>query len=112
MQVTSINALLFPRSACRQELSIKDVRSQGVVQCGHFWDKRSFSDACGRPHLLVQKYKFFEIYGMSGIVCTDKGGEIESVRTFCGQRGGINFSQFYANVLNGRSLMCYNNGTI
>jgi len=41
-----------------KELPIKDVRSQELVQCGHFADRgRGFW--CGRPHLLVQKLKIF-----------------------------------------------------
>jgi len=38
-------------------MSIKDVRSQGVVQCGYFADKWLFR--CGRPHFLVQKTSDF-----------------------------------------------------
>jgi len=48
-------------------------------------------------------YGFFEIYNVSAR--TRGGGRVEPVRTFFGQRGGINFSRFCANVFYGRPLM-------
>jgi len=35
----------------------------------------------------------------------DKGEGVEPVQIFCGQRGGVNFSRFYMDVLYGRPLM-------
>jgi len=52
--------------------------------CGHVADTQVLK--CGRPHFLVKKknFGFFEIYGVSH---GQGGGGVESVQTFCGQRG-------------------------
>jgi len=60
--------------------SIKDIRSQGFVQCG----QRGFF-RCRRPHILVQKTRIFR-----NLCCA---------RTDRGEGGGVNFA-----ILCGRLL--------
>jgi len=50
-----------------------------------------------------KNFGFFKIYGVSALYM-DKGREVEPVRTFCGQGGGVNFLRFRADVFYGRSL--------
>jgi len=50
----------------------------------------------------VKAPDFSKIYGVSAWT---KGGGVEPLRTFCGQRGGVNFSRFCADALYGRPLI-------
>jgi len=49
---------------------------------------------CGRPHFLAQKTSDFSKF----MVCSHEQGEreVELVRIFCGQEGGVNFLRFCA----------------
>jgi len=77
-------------------LSNKRVRSQGegVVQCGHFADKRGFFKCkwCIRCFLVQQLY---QTYGVSAR--TGKGG-LASANILKTKGEEINFSRFYADV--------------
>jgi len=67
-------------------LSIKDVRSQGVVQCGHFAEKEGYGSSDATHALFDAKdFGYFEIYGVFAQTC---GRGIEPVRIFCEQGGG------------------------
>jgi len=54
---------------------------------------------CGRLHFLVQKLRIFRNLRCVRI-CTDNGGEVKPVWTFCGQGGGVNFSRFVLCAIN------------
>jgi len=91
---------------CRNKgLSLKDVRSQGVVvRYGHFANKGlgGSSDADVRT-FGYKKLRKLRIFRDLWCVRTDKGGrDVESFRAFCGEGG--NFSRFCADVFDGRSL--------
>jgi len=85
-------------------MSIKDIRSQGVVQCGHFTDKLGLQM---RTSALfdAKNFGFFEIYGVS---VRTKG-----VRTYCRQcrhfadkgEREVNFSRVCADVFYGQPLV-------
>jgi len=52
---------------------MKDVHSQGIVQCGHFLDKEGGISSDATLTLFdTQNFRIFEIYGVSAL-CTDKG---------------------------------------
>jgi len=56
---------------------------------------------CGRPHFFVQKHRvFWKLW----CVCTDKGSWA-SANILWTRGEGVNFSQFFADVLYGRSLI-------
>jgi len=79
--------------------SIKDVRTQGVVQCGQ--GGRGFHQIRTSALFDAKNFRFFEF-----MVCPHRQGRkgVEPVRTFCEQGRRVNFSRFCADVLYGRSL--------
>jgi len=88
-------------------LSMKNVRIQGkrrlcTVQI--FYGQRGFFK-CGRPHFFGQKAS--DISKFMVRVRTDKrGGEVESMRTFCGHGGSI-FCNFVRTSFIDGLLLCY-----
>jgi len=84
---------------------IKDVGSQGVVQCGHFSDKgegRFFR--CGLKHFLVKKNSDFSKF----MVCSHGQGEEEgwaSMDILRTRVEGVIFSRFCADVLHAPYLI-------
>jgi len=71
---------------------------RGLVQCGHFSDKRDDLQMRTSAHFGPKTFGLFEIYGIFSSTWTRGERGVEPVRTFCGQGREIDFSRFCADV--------------